>query len=71
MPVFDPEPRKIRVLGDHTTGGKFLFEFNPKTMEIEIRNRGATYVVKLNDLLAFANETDQDIFHVKASVDEM
>jgi len=70
MPVFNPEPRIIQVRSDYTTGSKFLFEFKPKTMEIELKSRGVTYIVNINDLLTFAGETDEDIFHVKATVED-
>ncbi len=70
MPMFDPEPRIIQVRGDRAMRSKFLFEFYPKTMEIKLKNRDVTFTIKINDLLAFANETDQDVFHIKAIIED-
>jgi hypothetical protein len=37
-------------------------------MEIELKQRGVTYIVKLRDLLAFANESERAVFCVEAIV---
>ena len=65
MPVFESEPKKIQVRSDSTMGNKFLFNFIPSTMDIEITQRGVVYVIKLDDLLAFANKSERSVFIAK------
>ncbi len=56
----------IEVRSDSLSGNKFLFKFNPITMEIEIRKRGFIYLVKLDDLFEFASKSERNAFYVKA-----
>jgi len=70
MPVFDPEPKIIQVRGDHIMGSKLLFEYYPQAMEMKLKYRSAIFTIKIKDLLVFANETDEDIFHVKAIIED-
>jgi hypothetical protein len=69
MPIFDPEPRVIEVRSDEIMdskeGNKLLFKFYPSEMEIEIKERGYLYTIKLDDLQEFAKNSQQDVFHVK------
>lgn len=70
MPVYEPEPKAIEVRGDSTMGNKLLFKFIPSNMEFKLKQRGVTYIVKLNDLLAFANKSERDVFRVEAIIED-
>ena len=70
MPVYESEPRAIEVRTDPTMGNKFLFRFIPSKMEIQLKQRGVTYIIKLNDLQAFADKSEHTVFRAKAIVQD-
>lgn len=70
MPVYESEPKKIEVRSDPEMGNKLLFKFVPSRMEIEIRQRGILYIVKMSDLQAFVAKSERTVFRVEASVED-
>lgn len=70
MPVYDPNPKMIEVRSDRTMGNKLLFKFNPSTMEIELRREGVIHIVKIHDLQAFANKSEETVFHAKTIIED-
>ena len=70
MSVKNANRQIIEVKSDHLSGKGFLFNFNPITMEIEIRKRGFIYIVKLKDLMEFASKSERNIFYVRAYTED-
>lgn len=69
MPIFEPNTRVIEVRSEDIMGSKIgnnlLFKFYPSKMEIEIKERGFLYTIKLDDLLEFSKKSQQDVFRAK------
>lgn len=68
MTVFDPSGRIIFVRGAYEN--HLLFLFDADAMEIRLKKGGVTHLIKVHDLIAFAQTSQRVTFRAQLAIED-